>query len=316
MREGKLRLATGNSRVIVLFLIASKGVCAFSQTLNPIQIPTSVDANLLMDAAGPEQRKSLGAIYLIACPGENNTSSVGSGFLLNTGVMITNSHVVSTCTERTLFGIGTANKKVTFSKIIKDAERDLAILVPAEKLVNGLKIAPADNPTPGVSVTTWGYPFFYNGASPLLSVGYVSGYREAKSENGLKTVKHIVINGAFNHGNSGGPLLIAHSNEVIGIVVLTYNFYPPEIKKLIDQLSTQKFGMQWNMTRPDGSSQAISESQITAAILDEFYQKTQVMIGEAIAASELTALLKEHASELPHSQIEAPRTTPKPVFRK
>jgi hypothetical protein len=184
--------------------------------------------------------------------------------------------------------------------VIKDADRDLALLIPTEKLVNGLKLAETDNPPPGTPVTTWGYPFIYNGASPLLSVGYVAGFREVTPDNAKdKKIKHIIVNGAFNHGNSGGPLLIAQENEVIGVVVLTYNFYPAGLKRLIDQLSAQKFGMQWAFTQPDGSKQNVSEAQITAAILDEFYQKTQVMIGEAIGASELVAMLKEHSSELP-----------------
>jgi hypothetical protein len=33
-------------------------------------------------------------------------------------------------------------------------------------------------------------------------------------------------------------------------------------------------------------------------VLNEFYQKTQVMIGEAVASSELAAMIKEHSSEL------------------
>jgi hypothetical protein len=107
------------------------------------------------------------------------------------------------------------------------------------------------------------------------------------------------VNGAFNPGNSGGPLLIAQDNRVIGVVVLTYNFYAPGLRRLIDQLSAQKRGLQWTLTQPDGRTRDVSEAQITAAILDEFYAKTQVMIGDAVAASELAAMLKEHASELP-----------------
>lgn len=290
-----MTIATANAMITCLLIGFFEGR-AFCQTTSPVEVPTSVNATLVLDAAGPEQRKSLGAIYLIACPDSN---SGGSGFLLNTGILVTNSHVVSTCTEKTLFGISTANKRVTFSRIIKDPDRDLALLVPTEKLTNGLKMAATDRPEPGISVTTWGYPFFYNGSSPLLSVGYVSGFREVKSEDAKKIVKHIVVNGAFNHGNSGGPLLIARDNEVIGVVVLTYNFYPEGLKRLIDQLSTQKFGLQWTLTQQDGTKKDVSESQITAAILDEFYLKTQVMIGEAIAASELAAMLKEHVSELP-----------------
>jgi len=201
-----------------------------------------------------------------------------------------------------LFGISTANKKVNFSHIITDAHRDLALLIPTEKLDHGLTLAKADDPAPvpGTPVTTWGYPFLYNGTSPLLSVGYVAGFREVPPNNATngKPVKHIIVNGAFNHGNSGGPLLIAQKNEVIGIVVSTYSFYPPGLKNVIDSLSTQTAGFQWTITQADGSKKDYSEAQLTAAILDEFYQKTQVMIGEAISASELAALIKEHSSEL------------------
>jgi hypothetical protein len=113
------------------------------------------------------------------------------------------------------------------------------------------------------------------------------------------------VNGAFNHVNSGGPLLIAQDNQVIGVVVLTYNFYPAEVKQIIDALSKQNNGvMVGTLTRPDGSKENVSEARVTAMVLDEFYQKTQVMIGEAIAASEVAAMLKEHAAELPA------RTTP------
>lgn len=259
------------------------------------EVQVSVDAGLLLDAAGPEQRKSIGAIYLIACP-TGNGFSVGTGFLIHTGVMITNSHVVGDCTEKALVGVSSSNKQIRFSRVLKDTDRDLAILVPVEKLSGGLNLSDNDSPEPGTTVTTWGYPFAYTGTSTLLSVGYVSGFRSVKS--GDKTVKHIVVNGAFNHGNSGGPLLIAHDNAVIGIVVLTFNFYPAALKNVIDKMSDQKSGLQWTITHPDGKVENVSEAQITAAILNEFYQKTQVMIGEAIAASELTAMLSEHASEL------------------
>jgi hypothetical protein len=166
-------------------------------------------------------------------------------------------------------------------------------------------------------VSTWGYPFGYNGVTPLLSVGYVSGFREVNSDHG-KVVKHIVVNGAFNHGNSGGPLLIARDNQVIGIVVLTFNFYPAGVKKIIDTLSSQNSGLRYTSNQPDGTKRNFSEAQLTAAVLDEFYQKTQVMIGEAIAASELAAMLKEHASELPaiHREAKSRPPTKGPVVRK
>ena len=286
-----MRMSGFTKSALVGLLSFIFAVPTFAQT--PVTVPTSVNAGLVIDAAGPEQRKSLSAIYLIACP----NVGFGSGFLLDTGIIVTNVHVVATCTEQTLVGISTTNKSVKFSRIVLDAGRDLALLVPAEKLTNGLKLAAKDSPVPGTTVSTWGYPFGYNGISPLLSVGYVSGYREDNSSG--KTVKHIVVNGAFNHGNSGGPLLISHGNEVIGVVVLTFNFYPPEVKQIIDNLLSQRSGFVVGaITHPDGSTQQLSEAQVTAMVLNEFYQKTQVMIGEAVAGSELAAMLKDHSSEL------------------
>jgi S1-C subfamily serine protease len=284
---------TGFKKGVLIGLFSlSFGFPTFAQA--PVTVPTSVNAGLVVDAAGPEQRKSLKAIYFIACP----NVGFGSGFLLDTGIVVTNVHVVATCTEQTLVGISTANKQVKFSRIVRDTGRDLALLVPVEKLTNGLRLAAKDSPEAGTTVSTWGYPFGYNGISPLLSVGYVSGYRE-DTQSG-KAVKHIVVNGAFNHGNSGGPLLVSHDNEVIGVVVLTFHFYPAEVKQIIDALSNLGSGfMVGTVTQPDGSKKQISEAQVTAMVLNEFYEKTQVMIGEAVAGSELRAMIKEHSGELP-----------------
>jgi Trypsin-like peptidase domain len=293
------------SLLIGLFSFSS-GLTAFAQT--PVTVPTSVNAGPVLDAAGPQQRKSLKAVYLIVCP----NVGFGSGFLLDTGIVVTNVHVVATCTEQTLLGISTTNRQVKFSRIVRDAGRDLALLVPDQKLNNGLKLAAKDSLEAGTVVSTWGYPFGYNGISPLLSVGYVSGYRE-DAQSG-KAVKHIVVNGAFNHGNSGGPLLVSHDNEVIGVVVLTFHFYPVEVKQIIDGLSKLDSGfMIATITQPDGSKKQISEAQVTAMVLNEFYEKTQVMIGEAVAASELRAMIKEHSSELPATSEPTIKSNEAPV---
>ena len=112
------------------------------------------------------------------------------------------------------------------------------------------------------------------------------------------------MNGAFNHGNSGGPLLVAQHDEVIGIVVQTYNFYPPEVKQIIDGLSKQGSGfMIGERNLPDGTKQHLSEAQVTAMVLEEFYEKTQVMIGEAIAGSELATMIKEKSADLAAANI-------------
>src|SRR5882757_3324495 len=146
----KFRMSFLTSSVLLGLVSFIFGPPTFAQA--PVAVPT-VNAGLVVDAAGPRQRKSLSAIYLIVCP---NVDS-GTGFLLDTGFIVTNVHVVATCTEKTLVGISTANKPVRFSQIISDANRDLALLIPTEKLTNGLKLAAKDNPLPGTTVSTWGY---------------------------------------------------------------------------------------------------------------------------------------------------------------
>lgn len=89
------------------------------------------------------------------------------------------------------------------------------------------------------------------------------------------------------------------------MVVLTFHFYPPEVKQIIDALSNQQSGfMLGTVTHPDGTKQQLSEAQVTAMVLKEFYDKTQVMIGEAVAGSELAAMIREHSSELPVTRSE------------
>jgi hypothetical protein len=46
-----------------------------------------------------------------------------------------------------------------------------------------------------------------------------------------------------------------------------------------------------------GTRRNVSESLVTAMVLDKFYQKPQVMTGEAIAGSELAAMLKEQGKD-------------------
>ncbi|MGO4514577.1 serine protease [Terriglobus sp. 2YAB30_2] len=260
-------------------------------------ILTSVDTKLLLDAAGPTQRASLQNVYLIGCQ-KGKMISFGSGFLLNNGVLVTNAHVVNDCTGQQLAGISTSNKEITFSNTILDNVRDLAILIPSKAISGGYALGADVTPEAGTRVDFWGYPFGYNGTFPLLGVGYVAGYRTSRDNGG--SVKHLVVNGAINHGNSGGPLLVSQQNEVIGVIVLTFHFYPPEVRQIIDAMAANSgSGVVYNYTRPDGTKGGLMEAQLTAAVLDEFYNKTQIDIGEAITASELRQFMQEHVADLP-----------------
>jgi S1-C subfamily serine protease len=118
--------------LLIIFILCS---CLSAVAQNAI--PTSVDTKLVFDAAGPEQRKSLGNTYLIACPLGGGLFEIGAGFAIDLGVVVTNVHVTATCNETNLFGLSSANERITFSKVEKDQKRDLALLVPTKKPMGG-----------------------------------------------------------------------------------------------------------------------------------------------------------------------------------
>jgi S1-C subfamily serine protease len=130
----------------------------------------------------------------------------GHGIPTQHGLIVTNQHVVGTCEPDELQVISSASQRVTLTRAIIDKDRDLALLRPSRNILGGLELSAAKKPLPGTVVSTWGYQFLYNGYYPLLSVGYVAGYREVQLSNRRK-VKHVIVNGAFNHGNSGGRFL-------------------------------------------------------------------------------------------------------------
>ena len=180
---------------------------------------------------------------------------------------------------------------VQFKNLVTDVGRDLALLRPTKALSGGFDLGQDVNPPPGTPVTTWGFPLTYNGPAPLLSVGYVAGYNAAQS--GSTTVRHIVVNGAFNPGNSGGPLFVANDNKVVGVVVWKHRLLSPTVPTVIGGLKNSKTFSTGNFseTMPDGTVRGVSNEEAVARVLEEFYQTVQVVIGEAIAASELKAFM-------------------------
>lgn len=250
------------------------------------QIPASTKWTL--DAAGDTGRSSVNSVYMIVCPA---TASKGSGFLLDNGLIVTNEHVVRGCSENQIIAVSAYGAEIKISKTWIDANRDLAILRPAVALSGGLGFADTSDLQVGESVTTWGYPLGYNGPAPLLSVGYLAGFT---SHNiGTSQKKHLIVNGAFNSGNSGGALFRASDNKIIGIVVSKHAPVSPYHQQAIDALAQNSSGVMFTATNDNGESKSFVESQIVAELLTHMRSLTQVMIGEAIAVEELVSMLQE-----------------------
>lgn len=242
----------------------------------------------VLDAAGPTQRNAVKSVFMLLCP---KTNEKGTGFLLKSGLVLTAEHVIKNCSAHEIRGFDAAGQEVTFTKLVGDAKRDLAVLLPTLTLTGGLELGPDQDPPIGTGVSTWGFPLGYNGPAPLLSVGYLSGYRNVGDSK--HPVKHLVVNGAFNPGNSGGPLFKVGDDKVVGVVVSKHAPLTPFVLSAIQALANNPSGILFSATDGQGNTKEFVESQIVAEILLYFRLLTQVMIGEAVAVSEVRAFLNE-----------------------
>lgn len=273
-----------------LIILAFLTINCFSQSFDKQNLPISTKWTL--DASGESGRNTIPYVFLIVCP---DSGSKGTGFQLRSGVIITCAHVIGKSKAFEIMAISPDNSRIWFKDMKIDVNRDLAILTPISNLTGGLSIGNEDSLKLGNIVSTWGFPYGHNGPSPLLSVGFLAGYKSYK-DNVTKgeTIKHLVVNGAFNPGNSGGPLFAQNLDKVIGIVVskvipLLSDFDNSAIKALSENTS----GAVFTRKNSKGKTEQLVESQVVAMLLQSYQSLTQVMIGEAISVEELKDFLKE-----------------------
>jgi hypothetical protein len=88
--------------------------------------------------------------------------------------------------------------------------------------------------------------------------------------------------------------------KVVGVVVSKWTLFSPKIEEAIRGFRKPRasIGGTFTQTLPDGTRRSISDSEVLAIVLDEFYTKVQVFIGEAISVSELESFIREKGSEL------------------
>ena len=243
----------------------------------------------LLDASGEVGRQAVKSVCMIF---SRETGQKGTGFLLKSGHVMTAFHVIEHSQLENTFALMSDGEVIGFKHVEYDRLRDLAILRPVRELNGGLEIHNEGEVKVGTQVYTWGYPLGYNGPAPLLTVGFLSEFN-ARPLKGGTVVKYLVVNSAFNQGNSGGPLFVSRTNKVIGVVVAKHSPIPPFIKSAIKALAENRSGVVFKAVRKDGSEVEFVESQIVAEILN-YYRSTltQVVIGEAVAGSEVLSFLR------------------------
>ncbi|NWF89224.1 MAG: trypsin-like peptidase domain-containing protein, partial [Ignavibacteriaceae bacterium] len=154
-----------------------------------------------MDNVNTTERSAVTSVFMVI---NKKLSEKGSSFLIKDGPIITNAHVVTDCNPEDIILISIFGEILKVKEVKRDTNRDLAALIPEKKLNGGVVLANRDTLKLGSVVTTWGFPLGYNGPAPLLSVGFLSGYSAQPRLDKKGFVKHLVVNGAFNPGNSGG----------------------------------------------------------------------------------------------------------------
>lgn len=273
----------------VVFLVVMLAILFSSDVLAENRIPTA--APMTTDLAGRSGAVAMQSLFRVLYVTKNKG---GTGFLHKSGKVITAAHVVDGCGPTDISVVGVNGQQMTVANMVTDALLDLALLS-LSKAVNApaLPLSATDEFSIGAQVSTWGYPDGYYGLAPLLSSGYLAGVDRVKV-SGEKTVPRLVINAAFNLGNSGGPLLEIEKGTVIGVVSSKVAPLPPEIESALAALKTDKSIIAFEKTKPDGTKEKMSGSQVLEEVLQYLRSQTQLVIGHAVMPSDLKAFLKSN----------------------
>ena len=244
------------------------------------QIPVS--APMTTDLSGKTADVAFPSVFRIICDGKGE----GTGFLHRSGRIITAFHVVEGCSIADIKVLRTVMvspgvmsvKAIGITNVVADTNSDLALLTPDEPVeAPSLQITTNLAIRIGSQVCTWGFPGGYTGGAPLLSSGYLAGIQWDALTNGVQRPM-LVVNAAFNGGNSGGPLVDVESGEVMGVVVSKLAPIPPQIQQAIDVLANEHQGMVYRFANGTNAG-SISEAQLVAGLVTYLRTQVQLVIG-------------------------------------
>ena len=147
---------------------------------------------------------------------DQQAAASGTGFVVASGRLLTNNHVVEGCARMT--ARNALNQRVGARVDATDTRRDLALLTVPADFGPPLTFR-ADPPVRrGETVVTYGFPLSgLLSSGPSLTTGDISALTGLRDNPG-----NFVITAPVQPGNSGGPLLDAQA-LVIGVVVAKLN---------------------------------------------------------------------------------------------
>ena len=214
----KIRLfyASIISNLIVLFFVG-KGFAqqqdSFPQTLQRI-LPAIVKviAETKVEFAG----QMMGEVL---ADKDNRLYSIGTGFFISKdGNVMTANHVISVATGPISILYQENNKFIQIAATIlfSDTLSDIAVLKVKKENCPYLQLLDPINVQVGTDLAFIGFPLDYN--FPIVSKSVLSAKVDLPLKNRYPSRHQIVINQFVNHGNSGGPLFLAATGQVIGVV--------------------------------------------------------------------------------------------------
>ncbi len=226
--------------------------------------------------AGRGGSGAINSVYRVLCPDQNRG---GTAFGHKSGQIITAEHLVRDCDVTKLRVIAPSGGSTDVSAVKVDADLDLALLTPTvtDFVKVPIDVTAETSFTMGAQLSTWGFPEGYTGRIPLLSVGYLAGVDERRVTPDV-VVRKWVVNGAFNRGNSGGPVLETKTANVVGVISSKLAPIPRELETRLETLLKGGSG----------------ETRTIAEILQHLRSQTQLVIGFATMTEDLRKFLKKN----------------------
>jgi S1-C subfamily serine protease len=253
-----------------------------------------VSAPLLTYSAGKTGRTAFNAVVRVIC---RSKGVFGSGFIHPSGRVITAAHVISGCELKDLKVMAANGNVLDVTEAVADDGVDLAALkLSSDPKISPLFVSRQTEVSLGEQVAIWGFPLGYNGGAPLLTVGFVAGIDSIEIGHGRRS-NRLIVNAAFNAGNSGGPIIDVEDGAVIGVVSSKLAPVPAEIEGALKALQENPSGMIYTGHKADGTEANFSEAQIVAGVLTYLRSQTQLVIGQAVTADDVHQFLKQKQLE-------------------
>jgi len=268
---------------------------AWGGELSPLGVP--IVTRGLPGVISDDAWVAIRSVYLFYCP---DTRKKGTGFVLRGGPLVTAEHVVRGCPLEKLVAVSSEGTAVSLKRMVVDARRDLALAFPVKAIPGGLLLAGDVTPRVGVTIFTLGYPSPYHGAVPLITVGHLSGIRDHRIvDTDVVQARHLVVNGAFKAGNSGGPLFVGQDNRVIGVLVSRHGSRLQVRQAAHASLADDQSGATVTTSDAEGNSRMCDASPREVEARVCFRELAQAIMAEAVAVSEPRAFWQEHHLVVP-----------------